>query len=342
MSDAGFNVALRFLDGVEHTVVVRAGETILDAAIARELPVLYQCRSGSCGTCIGRLGAGAAQMRKDIASSLLESEKKAGFRLTCCTRPSSDCVIEFDYDSRAGQGRPVQAHAFIDAIDWLAADVARLRLELAEGDWLDFKPGQFVQIKVPGTARARRYSMASTPDGLPKLDFLIRVLADGVMSEYLRERAQVEDVLEIEGPYGSFFMRERLKARHVLIAGGTGLAPILSMLDAIRARSSKKPPILLSFGCSDETTLFYSEELELRALWMPTLELRISVDRGEPRDGLRTGNPVEVVDANDVDAETIAYLCGPPAMIDAAHERLEALGMKAENIHAEQFVAMEE
>ena len=284
---------------------------------------------------------GEAEAASGRATSLLASERDAGFRLTCSTQPRSDCRFEFDYDSTAGESRPVAAHAFVNAVERIASDVVRLKLELADGDWLDFQAGQFIQVTVPGTELVRRYSMSSTPAALPELELLIRLLPDGVMSDWLTGRAAVDDVLQIEGPYGSFFLRDHAKASHVMIAGGTGLAPIQSMLDVIRAKSGIKPRIVLSFGCSDEDTLFNLEELELRALWMPTLDVRISVDRGTARDDLRIGNPVEAIAPEDIDAKTVAYLCGPPAMIEAAHARLEALGVNPENIHAEQFVAME-
>lgn len=339
MSVDTYEVVFNFSDAVQHTVSVPFGKSVLDAALEQGVPILNQCHSGSCGSCVGRLTTGAASMRSNVAASLLKNEQEEGFRLTCVSDVSSDCVFEFDYESTAGEVRPEKASVFIDTIDWVAEDVVRLKLELAEGDWMDFQPGQFVQVRVPGSEEYRRYSMASAPEELPHIELLIRVLEQGAMSDYLRKYAQVDDELEVEGPYGSFFWRENLKSPHVFIAGGTGLAPMMSMLDVIRQKSGKKPDLLLSFGCQDPSSIFHSEELELREFWMPTFQSRISLDRGEPMAGIRVGNPVEAVKAEDVGADTVAYLCGPPRMIEAAHKHLEGLGVKAENIHAEQFVA---
>jgi len=334
-------VQFRFTDSVEHTVGVKAGERVLDAALQQGVPILHQCRSGSCGSCVGRLVEGDAQMCSTVAASLLKSEQKEGFRLTCVCDVHSDSVFEFDYASTAGEVIPEKVSVFIDAIDWLARDVVNLKLELAEGDWMDFQPGQFVQIRVPGSQEYRRYSMASSPQELPRMELLVRVLEQGVMSDYLRDRAKIDDQLEIEGPFGSFFWRENLKSPHVFIAGGTGLAPMMSMLDVIRQKSGIKPGLLLSFGCQDESSLFHGDELELRELWMPTLQTRISLDRGDRTKGIEVGNPVQAIGPDDVCTNTVAYLCGPPRMIQAAHEHLESLGVKPENIHAEQFVATE-
>ncbi|MFC7050976.1 FAD-binding oxidoreductase [Emcibacter nanhaiensis] len=341
MSGVKHSVTLNFSDGESRRIEVAEDENILDVALDQEVPLLYQCRSGSCAACQAKLVEGSAEMRRDVAASLLKSEQQEGQRLICITTPQSDCTLELDYDSTAGSNQPVRANAFIDAIEWVSRDVVKLSMELADGDWIDFIPGQFIQVKVPGTEQFRSYSFASTPADLPKIELLIRVLEDGVMSSYLRDRARVDDVLEIEGAFGSFFLRDGVKAPHIMIAGGTGLAPMMSMLDVIRVRSGKKPNILLSFGCVDRDGLFYVEELDLRQQWMPTLQNRISVDKGEAEEGILVGNPVSSLASDAIDENAVAYLCGPPGMIEAAQSFLLDAGLKPENIHAEKFVPSE-
>lgn len=336
------SVALRFADGVEQQLEVDDGQSVLDAALAAGAPVLNQCRSGSCGSCMARLVAGDARMRSGAASSLLPSEQAQGQRLLCLTEVSADSCFVLAYDSQAGAGGPVTASAFIDAIERIAADAVRLKLELADGDWLDFQPGQFIEVTVPGTDARRRYSMASSPAALPTLELLVRLLPSGVMSEYLRERARIDDVISLSGPYGAFFLRPHVKTPHIMIAGGTGLAPMMSMLDAIRARPGIKPPVLLSFGCATPEGLFNLDELALRAHWMPGLRTRISVDAGAPGAGWHVGNPVAAITADDIrDPAGVAYLCGPPGMVRAARRHLEVLGVDPANVYAEQFVASE-
>ena len=336
------SVSLRFADGVEQRVPVAPGQSVLDAALAAGAPVLNQCRSGSCGSCVARLAEGDARMRSGAASSLLPGEQAQGQRLLCLTEAHADSAFEFAYDSQAAAGGPVSASAFVDAIERIAPDAVRLKLELAEGDWFDFQPGQFIELTVPGTDARRRYSMASSPADLPSLELLVRLLPSGAMSDYLRDRARVDDVIPLTGPYGAFFLREKVKAPHIMIAGGTGLAPMMSMLDAIRARPGIKPPVLLSFGCATPGGLFNLEELELRGHWMPGLRTLISVDAGEPGAQWRIGNPVDAISAEDVrNPASVAYLCGPPGMVRAARAHLERLGLAPANIHAEQFVASE-
>jgi benzoate/toluate 1,2-dioxygenase reductase subunit len=331
------NVTFSFRDGKATSVAVQQGESVLDAALAAGIPVIHQCRSGSCSSCVAKLVEGRAGMRAGASSTLLRSEFDAGERLLCLTEPETDCTFALNYVSDAGTVKAVKAHAFVDSVEQVASNVVRLKLELAEGAWLDFKPGQFIQVRVPGTDVMRSYSPASTAADLPRIELLVRLLEDGVMSTWLRERAQPDDVLEIEGPFGNFFLREKVSAPHIMVAGGTGLAPILSMIDTLRRAPGRKPPILLSFGCATPDQLFCMDDIALRKHWLPMLAARVSVDRDASGD-LLAGNPVDAIREGDVaHPDAVAYLCGPPRMIEAATLRLTHLGLRPENIYAEQF-----
>jgi benzoate/toluate 1,2-dioxygenase reductase subunit len=331
------NVTLSFRDGFATSVAVQQGESVLDAALAAGIPVLHQCRSGSCSSCMARLVDGRAGMRAGASSTLLRSEFEAGDRLLCLTEPETDCTFALNYESDAAAAGVIKAHAFVDSVEKVASNVVRVSLELAEGAWLDFRPGQFIQVRVPGTDITRSYSPSSTAADLPRIELLVRILEDGVMSKWLEERAKPDDVLEIEGPFGNFFLREKVPAPHIMVAGGTGLAPILSMIDTIRRKPGRKPPILLSFGCAAPDQLFCLDDIELRRHWLPSLATRISVDRGAS-GALLSGNPVDAIREADVNhADAVAYLCGPPRMIEAATQRLTSLGMRPDNIYAEQF-----
>lgn len=340
MNDQTHQVTLRFADGATHTVLTEDGRSVLDAALQAGAPLIHQCHSGSCSSCIATLCEGSAVTQAGATTSLLSSEYAAGQRLLCVTRAQSDCVFELPYTSTAGQIAPVTAHAFVDGIERIASNVMKLTLELAEGDWLDFRPGQYLQVEIPGSETVRSYSPSSIAADLPRLELLVRLLPGGAMSSWLKGGAKPDDVVKIKGPYGAFFLREdHRRAKHIFVAGGTGLAPVLSMVDGIRQWGGRKPPMLLSFGCAVPEALFCLDELELRRQWLPTLETRISVDRGAQGDVL-SGSPVAALREGDVpNADTVAYLCGPQPMIDAATRRLIELGVPANHIYSEQFVA---
>lgn len=330
-------VTLQFSDGASKSVAVKEGESILDAALSAGIPLIHQCRSGSCSCCIASLVEGAATMRRGSSSTLLRSEFEAGKRLLCLAEPQSDCTFSLNYDSGATEQSSGKFKVFVDEVEKVAHNVVRLKLELAEGFNTHFRPGQFFQIRVPGVGVMRSYSPSSIPDVLPKMEFLIRLLPEGAMSNYLLSQAKCDDVLEVEGPFGSFFLREKNTAPHVLVAGGTGLAPMMSMIDAIRKKSGRKPKILLSFGCANPDSLFCLDDIQLRHHWLPTLTTRISVDK-DASNGLLLGNPVDALRAEDVtDPETVAYLCGPQPMIESATARLRGFGVREENIFAELF-----
>jgi benzoate/toluate 1,2-dioxygenase reductase subunit len=230
--------------------------------------------------------------------------------------------------------------ATVVALEWPAGRVARLAVEVDRANGFDFQSGQYVRVNAPGTGEWRSYSMASTPHDLPRLEFLVRIIAGGAMSEYLRTRARPGDALQIEGPRGAFVARPA-RSSHIFVAGGTGLAPILSLIDALRRRPGARPNILLSFGCSSAADFFYRDEIELRQWWMPTLRVILSAGYIDTPDaGLTRGNPVTALAGESiVDPMTVAYVCGPPAMIEAARVRLIEMGVAPDRIYAERFVA---
>lgn len=339
MSAPTHDITLRFADGITKQLRVSDGEVILDAAIEAGIPVLHQCRSGSCSSCICQLAEGDAVTSPGASSTLMASEYSAGHRLLCVTQARTDCTFDLAYASTLGSAPVVDANAFINRIERIAANVIKLTLELADGDWLTFLPGQFLQVVVPGTGVVRSYSPVSTAADLPIIELLVRLIPGGAMSTYLSQQARPDDVLTLRGPHGAFFLREKVRAPHIFVAGGTGLAPVLSMIDHLRRSCSRRPKMLLSFGCTTADDLFYLDELEARQSWLPSFEARICVREGATV-GLHTGNPVSVLGAEDiVDPDTVAYLCGPQPMIEAATKHLLALGMAPQHIFAEQFVA---
>lgn len=340
MDESVRQVTLNFSDGVTRSFSVEANTNILDAAIEQNMPVLYQCRSGSCSSCICTLKEGDTKTLAGASSTLLRSEYDAGQRLMCISQAEKDCSFDLPYGSEVGATGAHEVKVFIDSIEHIATNVVRLTVELADGEWMEFRPGQFMQFVVPGLGVLRSYSPSSTQQTLPKMEFLIRLIPGGAMSEFLEKQAEVDQILTLHGPYGAFFLREEYKrVPHIFVAGGTGLAPVLSMIDSLHQSSGRKPPMLLSFGSALPETLFALDDLELREQWLPTLETRISVGSGAV-EGQYSGNPVSVFKDGDVKSlDTVAYLCGPQPMIDAATKRLIELGVQAENIFAEQFVA---
>ena len=333
-------VSVTFSDGRKVEFESSPGTPILDDALAAGLPIMSQCKSGSCGTCVASLGAGLAPPIVDSAGCLLDSELSEGRRLLCSSHAEGDCEFFLDYPSSVGAAEPKHANVFVDEVEWVAEDVVRLTTELADGDWMDFSPGQYMRVGIPDTNIIRSYSVSSCPERLPKLEFFIKVVPDGRFSDYLAKEVKVDDVLSLEGPFGSFQLREEhKKAKHILVAGGTGLAPIISMLDTIRTLPGIKPRVLLSFGCRSETSLFCEDIFELREAWMSNLETRISLTRPSEEWVGRIGNPLSAISAEDISEDSVAYVCGSSRLVTFAIEELVAKGLDETRIFSEKFLA---
>jgi benzoate/toluate 1,2-dioxygenase reductase subunit len=336
-----YAITFHFEDGDARRIEVGYQEFVLDAALRQGVPLVHQCRSGSCSTCIAQLIAGDIAMASDRATSLLAAEAVEGKRLLCSSYPRADSEVRLHYPSALIYGVKLRTMpAVAAALEWPAPSVAKLTLELAEDSEFGFQSGQYVRLKVPGTTEWRSYSMASTPRELPRMDFLIRILSGGVVSEYLRSGCRIGDEIMVEGPMGAFILHTH-RAPQIFIAGGTGLAPILAMLDEIRYRPGLRPQMLLSFGCNSEQQFFYRDEIELRQWWMPELRVILSADQVDnPNSGLMQGTPIAALERECImDHQAMAYLCGPPPMIEAARRRLIEMGLAPEHIYAEQFVA---
>jgi ferredoxin-NADP reductase/ferredoxin len=341
MSFPAHRITLRFEDGAERQIAVAPGEFILDAALRQGVPLVHQCRSGSCSTCIAQLVTGQVGLVSGRATSLLAAEAAEGKRLLCSSYAQSDAELRLHYPAALIYGSIRRTlSSTVSALEWPSRSVAKLTLELPGETDFTFYSGQYVRIQVPGAADWRSYSMASTARELPRMEFLVRIIEGGLVSEYLRGRCCAGDQVTIQGPMGAFILRP-CRAPHIFVAGGTGLAPILSMLDEIRSRPGPRPKMLLSFGCASEQQFFYRDEIELRQWWMPELRVILSADRVEnAASGLIQATPVAALADERIEhPQTTAYLCGPPPMIQAARQRLIELGLSPERIYAEQFVA---
>jgi benzoate/toluate 1,2-dioxygenase reductase subunit len=210
-------VTLHFEDGIERQIDVAPEEFVLDAALRQGVPLVHQCRSGSCSTCIAQLIAGDIVMAPERATSLLAAEAAEGKRLLCSSYASADSELRLHYPAALIYGtEPHTIAAAVAALEWPSPSVAKLTLELPEDSEFSFRGGQYVRIRVPGTAEWRSYSMASTPRALPRMDFLVRILSGGVVSEYLCSNCRLGDEIIIEGPMGAFILHSS-RAPHIFI-----------------------------------------------------------------------------------------------------------------------------
>jgi propane monooxygenase reductase subunit len=326
-------------------------ETILDGAFRQGLMLMHGCKEGQCAACKSFLLDGEVDMDKYSTFALPDYEQDEGWTLLCKAHAVSDLEIELiNYDEeilRSGVAlRTVSTR--VEAIEPLTRDIRRLVLQVTDGD-MPFHPGQYVDIRIPGTDEHRSFSMANVPNGDGRLEFMIKLYPGGRFSGLLAEGGlSVGDELEVKGPYGVFTLRESDRPL-VFIGGGAGMAPILSLLRAM-TRNGVTRQAVYYYGAREEADLFHLDELtELTdALadfrFVPALS---HGDWGAHPPGAHppgeTGLITEVVDQREADLAGVdAYLCGPPPMVDAAIELLKARGLSEQQIFFDKFTTTAE
>lgn len=315
-------------------VDVEDGQTILGAALDAGIPYPHGCRSGRCGSCKSRLIAGQVDLLPHTPFALSEDEKASGLILACRAQPRTETTIAWLDGGDELADLPVgRFSGEVVAVESVTHDIRRLLVRLEQRERFVFKAGQYARLIVPGLPQ-RDYSMASRPDQ-PLLEFHIRKVCGGATSERLASMAAPGLHLDIEGPFGSAFLRENHKGPILGVAGGSGLAPVKSIVETALAGGSDRP-IHIYFGARTEGDLYmtgrFAELAEEHA------SLRFTPVLSEGGTGRRNGFVSDAVaaDLDDLDGWKV-YMAGPPAMIDAAGPMLVARGARNADIHADVF-----
>lgn len=309
----GRDISLTFSDGETMHFAALAGESVLVSAEKAGNLLASECRQGTCRTC-GASDEGGKEVL------LCQTLAAAGFRATLPYR-------------RADVTPPTLRRAKINSFARVSASVWEVRYRLQFP--LAFLPGQYVEATFPGIDGPRRFSMANPPDAKEQA-FHMRDIAGGAMAGYLGTRAKPDDAFTVRGPFGVFYLRATPRPK-LFVAGGTGLAPILSMLATLDASNS--PPLALVAGFSFSQDAYAIDKVDGLAARLP-LEVILTADGIAHDWHWQTGNAVSAIDniqSIPLTGDVEAYLCGPPAMVQAARDALLANGLHAERIFNEEF-----
>lgn len=298
----------------QHSFPVAPDESVLEAALGHGLLLPYSCRNGACGVCKGRIVEGTVDYGEHQPATLTDAEKAVGLALFCCAKPLSDLVIESHEVTRV-QEIPVRIlPCRVERMQKVAHDVMVLSLRLPAGERLQFIAGQYIEV-LQKEGKPRSFSLANAPHDDDCLELHVRQIAGGTFTQHVFNGMKERDILRIRGPLGTFFLREDLDKPVILVASGTGFAPVKAMIEHA-LKIGFPHPMHLYWGVRKATDLYMQDrirEWEARGIrFTPVVS-------DEPWDG-RGGLVHEAVmqDLGDLSGFAV-YACGSPLMVEAAH-----------------------
>ena len=321
-----------------HAFTVNDGETVLAAALREGLVIAYSCRSGTCGTCKGRLLEGSVDYGAYEEHAMTEAERVAGMALFCQAKPHTDLLIEAREIGSAVKGIQIKLlPARVTKMQRLAPDVMLLELKLPANEKLPFLAGQYIDLILRGGER-RSFSMANAPHEDAFLQLHMRNYG-GPFSQHVFFKIKEKDILRFEGPFGTFFLREESAKPVVLVASGTGFAPIKAIIEHA-FHAGVKRPMTLYWGCRVRADLYMHDlaerwQSEGRLRYVPVLSDATPEDRWAGRTGFVHRAVME--DFADLSGHQV-YACGAPPMVDAARRDFTAQrGLPEEEFFSDSF-----
>jgi len=315
------------------------GEAVLAAAIRQGIGLPYGCKDGACGSCKCRKLEGTVVHGTHQSKALSAEEEAAGLILTCCAVPQSDLVLESRQvtDESAFPIRKMPSR--VTSLQKVSHDVMVVKLQLPANDTLRYHAGQYVEFILRDGAR-RSYSMANAPHNGPGIELHIRHMPGGKFTDHVFTAMKEKEILRVEGPFGSFYLREDSDKPMVLLASGTGFAPIKALIEQMQVKGITRPATLY-WGGRRPSDLYMDEWMRARVAEMPQLKYVPVVSNALPEDNWtgRTGFVHKAVteDFPDLSGYQV-YACGAPVVVDSARAEYTAqLGLPPEEFYADAF-----
>lgn len=318
-----------------HQFYVETNETVLDAALRQGINLRYGCRNGACGACKGKLLTGDIHYEEE-PSALSSDDEEQNLVLFCGALVDSELVIEVEeveLDSAIEiKTLPCRVHE----MNHLADDVMQIFIKLPAAERLQFLPGQYIDILLED-GRHRSFSIANAPHNDEFLELHIRLVEKGLFTPKVFNTMQNKDLLRIEGPHGSFFFHEDSNKDILLMAGGTGFAPIKGIIEHLLNEQVTRP-VHLYWGVRAENDLYMNELAEKWAAEQGNINfIPVLSEAGKDWSG-RSGYVHEAILADFEDLSTFdIYACGPPAMIKSAQQSFQEKGMSQDQFFYDSF-----
>lgn len=320
----------------EKILKVEGGDSLLSYFAQNKIFVPSACGGkATCGYCKVEVLSGGGQILPTEEAFIERKDRAKGIRLACQVKVKNDIDVLISPDLLSAQELKVTVSKIVD----LTSDIKHVFLELNEPSEINFKPGQYVQFKIPETDEFRAYSIASAPSQKNTLELTVRLVPSGLCSTYIHEVLDVSDKITLTGPFGDFYLREDSSRDIVCIAGGCGMAPIRSILLHLKEKNMPRK-IMYFFGARSKKDLFFTEELFALEKQYPNFKYIPALSEPKPQDNWQgqTGFITQAVDKMMPEgSNTEAYLCGPPPMIDAAIKVLTKKGVQEMHIYYDKF-----
>ena len=316
-------------------------ETLLSAGIRQGIGLPYGCKDGACGSCKCKKISGDVVHGPHQDKALTAEELAQGMILTCCAQPRSDVVLESRQVSAEGALPIKKMPTRVTTLERLSQDVVVLKLQLPANDQLLYRAGQYVEFILRDGAR-RSYSMANAPGQANALELHIRHMPGGKFTDHVFGAMKEKEILRMEGPFGSFYLREDSDAPLVFLASGTGFAPIKALLEHMQLQAIQRP-VTVYWGGRRPQDLYMDAWMQAQCQHMPQLRYVPVVSDARPEDGWtgRTGFVHRAVleDIPDLCAHHV-YACGAPVMVDAARKDFIAhAGLAEDAFFADAFTS---
>ncbi|WP_101047836.1 CDP-6-deoxy-delta-3,4-glucoseen reductase [Macromonas nakdongensis] len=325
------------------TFSANADEAILAAGIRQGIGLPYGCKDGACGSCKCKKLEGSVVHGTHQSKALSAEEEAAGFVLTCCATPTSDVVLESKQVTEAGAFPIKKMPVRVTSLEKVSHDVIVLKLQLPASDTFQYHAGQYVEFLLRDGAR-RSYSMATAPhrqaEG-PSMELHIRHMPGGKFTDHVFGAMKEKEIQRIEGPFGSFYLREDSDKPIVLLASGTGFAPIKALIEHMQHRGITRPATLY-WGGRRPADLYQNAWVEAQCAAMPNLRYVPVVSDALPEDGWtgRSGFVHQAVlqDTPDLSGHQV-YACGAPIVVESAQRDYVAAGLPPEEFYADSFTS---
>jgi Na+-transporting NADH:ubiquinone oxidoreductase subunit F len=332
----GNNSARSVLVNGKKDIAVTSDDTLLNILSSQQIFIPSACGGkATCGFCKCTVTEGGGEIKPTELAFIKPEDAAKGVRLSCQVKVKGNMKIEIPESMLSAK----EYQTTISEVKDLTYDIKLVRFKLIKPNRMDFKPGQYAQLKVPGIDVVRAYSIASNPSVKDSIEMIVRYVPNGAATTYVFKALQKGDKAIITGPYGTFFLQEQSQRDIVCIAGGSGKAPIRSILARLKELGMTRK-VRYFFGAKAVRDLYYTEEMQQLSKEYPNFEYIPALSNPLPEDKWQgaTGLITDVLDRMTGDlVEAEAYLCGSPGMIDACIKVLNKHAIKPANVYYDKF-----